>query len=107
MRTDLRELGITDAIGRPIHEGDFVTAVWAGGEVALFKVLGVKGESTTTTHTHTRLSPRIRRVFDANTLKLERTFKHGYKADTKVVYKTGEQVTWVDPEWVMLKFLNK
>lgn len=31
---------MTDAIGQPLNIGDYVTAVWANAEVALFEVVG-------------------------------------------------------------------
>lgn len=36
---------MTDAIGRRLEVNDYVAAVWSGGDVALFQVVGLKGNA--------------------------------------------------------------
>ena len=91
-------VSMTDAIGHPIVAGDYVTAVWAGGDVALFEVADFK----------TNMQARKWR-YREDVLLLKRTSKDDVSEVTqnKLIKKTSSQVTWVDKNYVMLYFLSK
>lgn len=91
-----------DAIGHPLEIGDYVTAVWGGGEVALFEIAEFRDAGTK------RRNGRMRQRHDE--IGLHRTWRDGHvKAETqiKLVFKLPSQVTWVDKNYVMLHMLEK
>lgn len=84
-----------DAIGRELNIGDYVTAVWANGDVALFKIAGSRFGNR-------KWQPR------SLELKLERMFSEDWNnSNNKPTYKKESQVTWVDPDYVLMHFLVK
>jgi len=91
-----------DAIGHSIEIGDYVTAVWASGDVQLFEVVEFRNAGTVRRH------GRLRQRHDE--IGLCRAWKDGYtRAETQVktVYKMPSQVTWVDKNYVMLHMLER
>ena len=90
---------IEDAIGHPVTIDDYVTAVFYSGEVSLFKVSGFKQK-------------RGRRGWGNQTIhaelqRLERTNTWQEGSTNANIFKTSNQITWVDPNWVMMHFLIK
>jgi hypothetical protein len=93
---------MTDAIGHQLEIGDYVTAVWGGGDVALFEIVEFRDAGIK------RRNGRMRQRHDE--IGLSRTWRDGnVKAETqiKLVYKTPSQVTWVDKQQVFLYLLEK
>jgi len=93
---------MNDAIGHPIEIGDYVTAVWAGGDVQLFEVVEFRNAGTV------RRNGRMRQRHDE--IGLSRSWRDGnIKAETQVktVYKMPSQVTWVDKNYVMLHMFER
>jgi len=92
-------LPINDAIDHPLVVGDFVTAVWDSGNLCLFKVMG--------------FAKRKRWLLSGETyIKLDRVkntaaWTRYENVKRKPVLKRGEQVTWVDPNYVLIHFLSQ
>lgn len=81
-----------DAIGHPVEIGDYVTAVFYSSEVTLFKV------SDVVFHKRERC------------VKLERlkgTKAGEFEYSSKLIYKSSNQITWVDPQTVTMFYLLK
>ena len=87
-----------DAIGHPVVENDYVTAVWANGNVALFKVIGLVPQNSFFKKKRMR----------EDTLLLKRMFRDDVSETTqyKTVSKETTQCTWVDSNYVMLHKLE-
>jgi hypothetical protein len=93
---------MTDVIGHPLEIGDYVTAVWGGGELQLFEIVEFRNAGMK------RRNSRMRQRY--NEIGLSRTWKDGnIKAETqiKTVFKMPNQVTWVDKNFVALYFLSR
>ena len=85
-----------DCIGRELKIGDYVTAVWANGNLALFQVLSQKGPAHITSNCE---------YYD---LKLKRMFSaKNNNSNSKTTIKTSLQVTLVDTEYVIMYLLAK
>jgi hypothetical protein len=84
---------MTDAIGQELEKGDFVTAVWANGNVALFEVVDFKENAKTSRGYWARHEAAV---------VLKRLFNGAAKEETenKAVKKRVEQVTKVPYEVV-------
>ncbi len=92
-----------DAIGHLVEINDYVTAVWECGKVALFQVVGFKNKKT-------------KWAGSEEMFELKRTFKskpgwisnpdYESPSNKKPVFKLPSQVTWVDPQYVVLHFLK-
>lgn len=91
----LDELGLTDCVGQPLAIGDYVTAVWDSGELAVFSVIGSAN--------------RKRNHFSRKELliKLKREFKSSEQTQDKAVFRSCEQVTRIEKEWAILHLLVK
>lgn len=92
VKTQLNISEIGDAIGHPVEIGDYVTAVWSVGEVALFKV-----KSFEKAKYGSGIGLRLTREF----------FQDNCKSNDKTCWRGQSQVTWVHPDWVFLKKLNQ
>jgi hypothetical protein len=84
---------MTDAIGHELKPGDFVTAVWMNAEVSLFEIIEFTGP---------RVGPYSNSWADrsCSRIKLARLgeSRETNQNPNKPVYKTSEQVTWVNPD---------
>jgi hypothetical protein len=84
-----------DYIGRPLEPGDFVTAVWANGDLAVFRVLKEK---------NCKQSKYFRRA--ENLVILERL--DGYETASKAaIKKRSSQVTKITEEDYILYRLSR
>lgn len=87
---------LNDCIDHPLNIGDYVTAIWANSELELFKVIGFERRNQGTRHNR------------ADCIKLQRLFSdEENNSNDKPTYKLSSQVTWVDPEYVVIHFLSR
>ena len=92
---------MTDCIGKELHVDDYVTAVWANGDLAIFKVVGFRERGS-------RAKNGRRRTQDEIILeRFEKNPEIDADVKNKPVYKQPSQVTWVDQGQVMLYLLGK
>jgi hypothetical protein len=98
--SDEKNTPLTDAIGQPLVIGDFVTAVWEGGDVALFEVAGFKTNVKTSSRYWARRG---------DVLMLKRLFSDkdvSEKTQQKLAKKMPSQVTKVSADAVMMYKLS-
>lgn len=91
---------MTDCIGKELAIDDYVTAIWANAEVAVFRVAGFREKG--------KKYPNRRRRRDEIILeRFEKNPKIKADINNKAVYRLPSQVTWVEKGQVMLYLLGK
>ena len=88
MATTRKRCNMTDAIGRELQIGDFVTAVFYSGEVGLFRIRDFVVKK------HKKVYAKLMRTEDTG------IDNPGLLTRNKPIYKYSEQLTWVDPGYV-------
>lgn len=88
-----------DVIGHSLEEGDYVTAVWDGGDVSLFQVVGEKkARAYKRFYSGKEQMIMLKRCLKKKNIKAD--------AEDKIVLKRNTQVTWVDTNLALLYLLE-
>ena len=100
---------LPDVLNRTLAIGDYVTSIFADGELSLFKVLGFEHHTVTINHYN---SPY---VYNHDYIILGRvkgtiayfdsTRYNAKKINVQKVRKTSKQVAYADPKYVMIHIL--